>query len=359
MAKQTSVNPMAGKLGSVIGDVHDEVKNAPYQAPGGGNLPAGIEHGVARLSSIKIGVFESGPNKGKPYFMAQGVVKSPEFVMDGTTKIKVKGLQTKWGPEAIADTKTQDGKVTAKKEHWAKISNLLKGLGLDTSKYTGNDLEPAIMKLAQVGPHFGFRTWKGTKKKPGAVGYNAQYDGPNAPEPRTNETWGPMIDDYEEGTAASPVQDDSGTEETVAQEPDPTAEETLDLDALAEATQVGDDASDEDKDAAGEAARKLQDYALGIGISQEDIDATNSWVECVELIRGVADEAPGKGNTYKYVVKDAKTGKPVKDLKTKRDKAPVDVEVTAVDPKTATCTLKNLENPKVSYAKVPWAKVFV
>ena len=73
-AKQavTGLAQMVGKEGL---EAHEKTKDLKPDV--GGDLPGGIEGGIAKIKVLRIGKFEKGDNIGKPFFMMQAVVVSP------------------------------------------------------------------------------------------------------------------------------------------------------------------------------------------------------------------------------------------------------------------------------------------
>jgi hypothetical protein len=115
--------------------------------------------------------------------------------------------------------------------------------------------------------------------------------------------------------------------------------------------------------------------AVNAGASAEQVDKLPNWEAVSEFITsnqggGEAAEGeaeaeaeaepepinPKKGEMYKYQVLDAKTKKPLMNMKVKPPKplAPVDVEVTLVNTKSKTVDLKNVDDGKTIYKTVPF-----
>jgi hypothetical protein len=182
-----------------------------------------------------------------------------------------------------------------------------------------------------------FRTWQGEPTE--------QW-----PNPRVNHQWGGACtytpDDDGGDAVVDDTEEDEGDDE--ADTPAPVEEETntIDLDALAAASDEGDE----------EAQSQLADAAFEAGVDEEDVSNAENWTAVAELVKAVgqddteedteeegdADWQPDKGEVYSY--------KPPKARKT------VDCEVTAVFSGKETCNLKNLDDGKV-YKAVSWNKL--
>lgn len=355
MPAQTKKSPLAGKLAASLGKAFNANKDNEIVLGGGAPLPAGIEMGIAQLVDIKIGVYEKGDNKGKPYFFAAGSVHAPaEF--EGLPLI---GLRTQIGPEPLCDTPKASTKKTLA-DHAAWVVNELKKLGVATEELDFEQegvFESVIDALKETKPFFRFRTWKGEKQTEGA------YAGK---EPRVNHDWRGVIPDYSPEDSDGEVVDNQPEEEPSkpatkpaakpgakpgakkpAPAPEPeeetTEEEEVDLDALAEAADDGDE----------EATLKLQELGTAAGISEDDMASAENWGEVVGLIRiGESGEAaeeeteeeaeeeteeseeeawkPAKGETYKTTILDVKTKK----------KKSVECEIVTVNEEKETVTVK-------------------
>lgn len=386
MPAQQKKSGLLAKLGDNLRKAHEAHTNDEIPASNT-NLPGGIENGVAQLSSVKIGEFENGDNKGKPFFMAAGVV----FVPDTIDGIPIKGLQTRIGPEPLCDTPKNQSRKTLD-DHVKWVYDELHKLGVDTNDFDPNDLEEslnaALEALVDRQPFFRFTTWKPP------VATEGKYKGQDT---RVVHKWHGEID-YTPEEGLTPVDDDSAAAETNGHveeapkakaaptrttakappakapakpagkvpskkqpEPEPEEEspeegsgfdEFSDLDSLATAADDGDE----------DAKQKLQQMANDVGIATSKVLKADSWAQVVEMIQEAGgsaseEEAPEEeaqeeeeaeeypvsvGEVYKYhpLVKDAKSGKMVRSAKG------VQVEVLTRNTDAKTVTLKNLTNDK-------------
>ena len=305
----------------------------------GGQLPDGIEDGRAQLADCRFAVYKKGPMKGEYYFMASGIVTSPERV-NGR---KIAGLRTSIGPEPLCDTPKRSRETT--EDHLAWVLNEIRKLGFDTKPFTTgelgpDDLESVAATLMEAKPSFAFRTWKGEATK-------------EFPNSRINHSWEGVVE--EDGQAIDP---DAGVTEEATSEPEaePEAEPEVEqedngLDALAEKADSGDK----------KAQVAMDKRAAAAGVESEAAEAP-SYADAVEIIRaaeaGAGSESepeaepeefkPEKGEVYLYRPLDVKTKKPVK--------TPVECSVEAVF-KNETVNLKNLDDGKTIYKAVPFSKL--
>lgn len=336
--KMTKSN-LIGKLGAQLAKAHEAHKADETVITGGGDLPAGIENGIAKLVECKFDVYKQGDMKGQYFFYAAGVVVAPRD-HDG---VPIEGLRTSI-MEPLCDTPTRTRKTLDQHLEW--IYNELRKLGVDTSSFGYDELEGVCQALKEDGPHFRFRTWKGQKQTTG------QYANQ---EPRTQHQWGGKVEFADDGDAAGGVDDQTGT--TSAAEPatndvDPADLDQSDLDSLAKRADKGDE----------KAALLLSEMAQQHGVTEEEIQNTGSWVEVAELAKAAdqgGDESKGSedeeeeflpeiGDVYKYA--------PI-DPKTKKVGKLVEVEVKAVNPGAKTVDLENISNRKLKYMKVMFEKL--
>lgn len=376
-AEQGNVKPgFLSKLGAKLTGAHNELKDKPAN-PGNPELPAGINGGIAELRECKIGVYKDGKHIGQPFFMAAGVVITPK-VHNG---VPIAGMRTQVGPIPLCDTPEASGKKKAFKDHYDDMLNHLKLLGADPAKFgtkpdeIERNLLNAMEALKQARITFRFRTWQGKKKAPGTAGYNPKYDGPDAPEPRIQHEWNGAceleVTAGEDATTAG-VEDNSANEmiaaenaeDAAAEAPDETpADDTAEPAEGEEGGEEGATANEwaesEDLDALlaaasaddGDAQDRLNELAMAAtGKTLEEVEAeAATWEEVVALCQPAEPEEapkPKKGDMAKYFPIDPKTKKPVKKA--------VSVEITAVDAKTETATIKRLDT-KAVITKVKWS----
>ncbi len=337
MPVQKSRSSLVAKLGERLKKGHEAHKNDDTEYSSFGDLPAGIENGVAQLVDCKFTQIKEGKeNAGQYMFYAAGVVKSPTEVNADGQVIEVEGLRTQVS-EPLFDTPTRTRKTV--EDHLGFVYNELRKLGVDTKQIGPDDLESVAAALKESQPHFKFRTWKGAMQTTGA------YAGR---EPRTQHQWNGQCQWNGDGGGDSvDVVDDTGAVEPDITETTTTFDEFGDLGSLVEAANAQDE----------EAATKLKEMALAAGVEEADVDAAGDWQEVADMItaagagaeetvepEGPAD--PEVGQVFSYKPLDPKTKKPVKKS--------VQVEVISVDDNKKTVGLKNLATPKVIYKGVKW-----
>lgn len=371
MPAMKTTSGLMQKLGNRLKTAHAKHANDETTFSGGGELPAGIENGVAQLVECKFGTYEKGDNQGEFYFYAAGIVVSPVAMPDG---LKVAGLRTSI-MEPLCDTPTRSRATFD--DHLAWIYNELRKLGVNTAELDPSNLEAVAEALKQAKPYFSFRTWKGQKATEGP--YKDQ-------EPRVQHQWNGLREFNEASGQSSGVEDNTLPEPeskpiptttkspttkqqptkqkqpTKQPEPEPQPEfnEFQDLDSLLEAAE-GDDGE--------EAIAKLTEMAIAAGASEDEVTNSASWADVVEMIKNprnapvenTVTEAepeeeewnPSVGDVYKYQPMDPKTKKPAVNPKTKKP-LKIEVEVTKVDPVKHLVDVKNLDDGKTKYTGVAW-----
>lgn len=273
MAKQQEEETVSG-LSRLLGTAGKRAVKAhsgdEVRMPAGGfiDLPAGV-NGVAQLSSFKLGVYQKGDNKGKPFWMATGVVVSPKTVTVNGDKIKIEGARTKIGPNALCETTNAEGEVSSVDDKLDRMMNELRKFGVDTSEMTEPDeLEEAWKALVEEAPYFNFSTWSRKKEKK------------TDPDPIVNETWKGIAEDYETG--------------------DDDVEEFDESELDAEAADGGDE----------EAQLAIANYAkkYGIDASSEDYQ---DYASVMEAVNKVLKSKKGTGKMAKKAKAKAAAKKPV------------------------------------------------
>ncbi len=166
MPAQTQKVSLFAELGDRMAKAYAESKDRAPTATV--SLPEGIDNGIARLTSISVGKFKEGDNKGKHFFMAQGTVVYPLIHKN----VKIFGKSTKLGPHALCDTPKATGQNALKTlaEHWAWVQNHIKLLlvgpsGTVVLPNTDAGLEAVFAKMMKDKPFFAFRTFKGQKQE--------------------------------------------------------------------------------------------------------------------------------------------------------------------------------------------------
>ena len=373
MPVQRTKSVLMAKLGNRLSAFHEEHKDDPVEMSNFGELPPGIENGIAQLVECKIDTFKKGDLAGELFFYAAGIVRLPTD-HDG---LPIKGLRTSI-MEALCDTPTRTR--ASVEDHLAWVYNELKKLGVDTGSMGVDDLEATLEALRTSAPHFRFRTWKGEAT-------------PAFPNPRTNHNWNGTVD-YT-GESGAGVTDNSseaakivnrlappaslpspprsngksptsalGKHMTAGPTPKPTKPAApvaapvsagfteFSLDELAVA------AAADDSDAQAELTRLAEEA----GMTPDDITGAASWDEVVAYIQAGTEEAAPAGSSSSGgdpenpQVEEVYNYRPV-DPKTKKQGKPVECQVMAVDKKTKTVTLADLANNKRQFKAIRWSSL--
>lgn len=335
------------KYGLRLKQAHEEHKNDETEFGTGGQLPPGINGGVAQLVECKVDQYKKGSNQGDWYWYAAGVCIEP-VEHNG---IRCEGLRTSI-MEPLCDTPTRSRPTF--KEHLAWVYNELRKLGINTSTMRGDDLEVVMQALKDAAPYFRFRTWQGDPT-------------PEFPNPRVNHDWQGATDytpatsnGVDDQTAAMPPASVDrvdrarpGKSSNGATRQASAADEFQDLDSLARRAQQGDEAAQE----------ALLEHAERAGYEREEIlgDANSTWLDVVKMIESATsnteeeeepEAAPAAGGGWQPAVGEHYSLTPT-DAKGRPGK-PVEVTVVTVDQAARTCTLRNVKNPKLTYKGIDW-----
>lgn len=365
MVRKKKTTAKKSNMSGSIDKAFSKARDNEVEMPSGGDMPPGVEGGTAELTDIKIGTYKKGDNKGKKFFMAQGVCLTPKSCIDPRTnsKVNVQGLRTSIGPEPICDTPKAKGKRKTLQDHADWIINQFKLLGVDTSECEGlSDLESYCELLMEEPPVFGFRTWIGQATKA-------------FPNPRVNHVWSGLVDveaedeeeideeeddeeddeeeedeDFEEDDDEEEEDDDEEEEDDDEEEDDEDEDDEEEEDeegddeefdpesaSLSELGEVADDDSDEDTSDL--AIEKLTELAEEAGL---DVNDYGDWASLATALEEAGAEPPEKEEVYGF--------KPPKARKARQ------CEVKSVNKRKKTVTLKDLDNDK-TYQNVPWSKL--
>ena len=348
MPSQSGKSALFAKYGEKFKQAAKVHENDEVQLSGFSNIPENV-NGVAQVKKCYFKQIAAGKqNAGEYIWYAEARVVTPPEHEGKLSMIS----------EPVFDTPTRTTRKTMA-DHLGHIQNELKKMG-------ATDVGPEVIEqtcaaIQELQPFINFRTWKGTKQTTGPYANKeptVQHSWEGAADfadPNTDPAAG-VADASAPGDATAFDEFGGGGGSATAEAAAPAEDGEPDLDALAE-TAGGDD------DEAQAARDQLTAIANAAGIDDKTLEAADKWVDVVGLIRATgepaaepeigAETAPAKGGVYLYKVIDPKTKKPVVDPKTKKTKKPVECEVTAVDAKTRTVTLKNLDDRKTMY-KASW-----
>lgn len=370
MPSQTVKSGLAGKLGAKVTEVLQENKDTEATYSGGGDCPAGIDNGVAKLVEFKFSQYKDGEMKGEYFMYAAGIVVAPD-VHNG---MPIKGLRTSI-MEPLCDTPNR--KRATAEDHVLWVQNEMKKLGVTPESV--DDLETCAEALKEAAPYFRFRTWKGEATK--------EY-----PNPRVNHDWngtkglenwvpeegdGGVVDETGDGEpaeeapkappkptstakkpAAAPATKPTTTKSAAKKpapapepEPEPAAEDN-NWDELAEQADNGDT----------DAQQALKAQCDLFNIDEEAVEQASNWTEVADLLKAAATEQeggepaepeeaaaewePSVGDVVKFNPIDPKTKKPGKKA--------VECEVKTVDKNKKIVNLQNLDDKKQSYKGISW-----
>tara|TARA_R110002110_G_scaffold13929_4_gene66126 strand:+ start:2216 stop:3289 length:1074 start_codon:yes stop_codon:yes gene_type:complete len=348
-------NTSTTSLLSQISEAHEEVKGEATVVGGSQNLPPGIDNGIAKLSSCKFALYKTGDNQGKFYFMAMGVVITPDKTKDG---IPVKGLFAKIGPLPICATKKKDGTVVSLKENLSVVYNELRKLGIETAKLEPTDLEETVVALQKVAPYFRFSTTesKATPQWPA----------------RTWQNWHGIggLDDYDPDDIDENDNEEINSDTTVDTPKERVKVEVVEVEVVeVEVEEIGHDIDElleackakGDPTSRGKAQDELKQLALNLGLDEEAVDDAPSWDVVVEWMN---EKTEGDSTTNEIVFtteeEEETTFVPgVKDVvyyKPKGKRKYWECSVTASFPKSEKCNLKDL-NTQEEYKQVEWSKL--
>lgn len=306
---------------SIQAHAKDETKTGGFQ-----KLPGGIKNGIAQLTECGFNEIENGDYKGEYAWEAVAVVVEPKE-HDG---INIYGEQTRQFI-MMCDIKVQGKDDIPQDKQVERLLNHFRLLAGDDD-YTaecvdGDDMEKLSDELNKTKPYFKFTTTD-AKKKDGTPVVYENWNGSKG------------LEDYEE--------DD---EELVM---GGVKDETGDFDEFGDLSSLLKKANDDDDP---DAQKELMKLAGKAGISKKKADATESWDELVELIKGEsseesgddkdetnddADDAVEVGNVYKF--------KPARSRKTYK------VKVTEVDDDEEKAALKEVDGDK-TWDEVPFDKL--
>ena len=333
----------------IIREIRRSKKEKKEFTTGGSGFPNGIDFGKAKVNMIKAAKYETGINKGKPYYMVRGVCVSPKSIANKGEVIDTEGLSDTIVMEPLFETPTRSRKTL--KDHVDYMNWTLMEMGVDLDEVDENDYENLFQALLETGPVVKFRTWQ---SKP-----TEEY-----PNPRVNVqfTGGSSINNNEDnGDDIVDNTDDSDSEEEIDIAPHSNQDDDKekvtatfdgDLDSLAS------DADEEDEDA----QVYLEDLAKKSGLPSKAIEDAQSWRDLAELIKNSLEKEkeradrilqqeekdeidPQKGEVYSYKPPRGKKALECEVLKVNKRSKKVDLKHSAGD----------LED--ILYENVSWEKL--
>jgi hypothetical protein len=298
----------------------------------GGELPGGINGGVAELCDARIGAYKTGDRKDEPFIYLAAVVKSPTE-HDGC---EIRGMRTNL-TLPLMDDPAGWGKAKTQDENIANALNELRKCGLDTSALTLDDLPAALEGLKEAAPHIRFHTYASKPRSD----EDKKLDKQGKFKPRIYHNWDGLAtsftDNAEPGAGTTDNTAEPGAE---ASDGDAGTSSGDDYVALAEAADSGDDA----------AKIKLADALKAMGMSDADVDGLPDWKSAADLL--AADAGGGEATEAAAVEPWTPKVGEFYPFKAPGAKKKVECKVTHVFKETM--NLQDTTDPKKSYKGVKW-----
>lgn len=345
--KTNLLNKMAGR----VAKAHEAHKNDETKY-GIVDLPSGIKGGYARLQTAKMDQYKEGKLKDEPYVLFRGVAISPE--VHGDVRVKGQGVMLMI---PLCDTKKmKDGQeVTIPfEQHWGDFLNELRKFGIDTAKMPHTAVDGVLLALQNQKPVYRFSTrgWMppATARDPNPKEMVfTQFDGIVSDEEEASVGQGSP----DSGFAAPLNTVDSNEPSNDDQQGEATAAgDDFDLATTAEQAEQGDMS----------AIELMKDKAREVGLTEEDIDNSSSWM------------AQGEGTSLQELIEAKSSGEETSEPEPEPEPAwepkvggvcnytikaggkVHQVKVDKIDKKSQTADVTNLGDKK-KITKVPLAKL--
>lgn len=300
---------------------YESKKHEEVQLPtGGGNLPAGIENGVARLLSLELQPPRKEDTDSLPWISIRGMVETPPE-HDG---VPVRGMQDFFN--------LPGGRPKSEDEVVDRILGVLNTFGYDMDDCDWSEVEDnsVFQSIVESKVYFRFRTWQGQPTN-------------DRPDPRVNRIF----------LAAAPGYESDGEEDEEPEDDTEEAEENEEQEEEEDLATLAKRADEEDDEDAQEAIEKA---ALDAGIDKTTIEEADDYATIVGMIDSDETEdgdeqeeeeseegaAPEKGEVWKY--------------KPPRSRRLTEVEVITVNNTKQTCNVKRLEDGKV-FKAASWGEL--
>lgn len=315
----------------------------------GGDLPAGINNGIAQLAEIKVGEYKEGDRKGEKFLRIAGVVKSPA-TFNGE---RIEGKQVAKMIPLCDDPPPRQPRRNNKppKTFDDRIAELINEYKLLGAEEAVKQLPPNCTfdhylalggMLVKAAPHFKFRTW--------AIADAPTPQNPNPQPGRTNVNFQGMVQyDPNSNGAPAAVQDNSGAGVQDNSEPSSEAEPT-DWTTLGESADNGDEG----------AAQQITEAGEALGLTSQEKWQTGSYADAAAMIieaesgAGAGDEGGAEPDA------PAEADIPQKDevckFRPQGARKDVECQITAVFEKAQTVNLKRLDNNQL-VRSVQWDKL--
>lgn len=260
MAKNSGKSKLAAKLGAKGRKAFDAHRSDDTTYSTAGELPAGIEGGVAKLVKCEFKAYVNGDNKGEMFWQARGVVLEPT---EHNGEI-IEGRQTSLGPWPIVDNPESKGKYNTVESQIARILNELRKLGANEDDLNIEEAEETARALVEAGVCFRFSTFMPKQDKTG------QY---KDVKPRLVQMWKGLCE-YD-GENADDVVDETSDDNNPEEPTDDAPWEADDLTAMGKA------AANDDEEAQTALTEKAE--AAGLDTESEDYEEW-TWEQVAEAI---------------------------------------------------------------------------
>ena len=376
----------------------DQSKKEDVKYDGFKTLPDGIEDGVAQITFCGIKTHDKDHKQhGKPYYHVMATVIEPKIGPDGS---KCEGvLISEFIP--LYDT-PDNNRFKTVDDHTGRLLNSIKKFGIDTADMEPDEVDGTLDQLNEDKPYFKYTTWKGKATK--------AY-----PNPQVRVSWFEILDEYTPDETDDEIEEDvEEVEEEETEETESTEDDPIVANGFLSLAQRATLEYESNEGTEGDYCTKQRDIGIMV---QVDVDQFSTWEESeakildelAERVSGtdedhakecedalvlmcgyvgldpeaVDDEGEALYPTWTEVTEELKrhtagegsSSEPPEDSETeagedggqpekgdvylyqpKGKKEPIECEVTAVNEKAETCSLKGLTDAK-PYYKVAWGKL--
>jgi len=364
-ARPDFVKAMGSSLNKTVKDhARDETV-----LPTGGQIPAGIDRGIAQLTECYFDKYKTGGNAGKWHFYAVASCLTPETIATPEGVKKCRGLHTRIRM-LLDEGKDSKGNVLTRDHNTALIMNRMRILGgdeiIDDSVDNGaEELNRACQLLSQAKPKFYFSTSvrKALPKPDGTKGEEGVWE--NWYEAASDD----VVEQLMSEVQSAGMDDQGGEEQQVEETPEPTPEPapvatkkpstngTAKSSPKPKEPELPDDPDELVKliDAGGDTAYLAQDkleaiYFSVTGKGKDDFDAAPSFQAIADEIKNptTADDGSHEEPSHEwYEVEGTPCYTQVWNGRTKKVDKSVECEIIKYDPKDNTVVLKDIATGKV------------
>lgn len=382
MPAQKTTSGLVGKLGQKLIAAHEAHKGDDTVYSGGSELPGGIRGGLAEIVDSKFGIYAAGTaHAGEYFYYAAAIVRSPD-THEGS---QVSGLRTSIGPEPMCDTpeKTGDNAKKTLQDHVDWLLNEWRKLGIDTKGIKPDQYEAVAEGLKNSKKVTKFSTRAGSTTEivqrggKWVVVQNGKKDlGTYATEAMAKTAWPHAGKEamifHEWGglfTGNVPAGEPAVNDQTEELPPNDSAAAAPPTDGGGETTAAGGEedldallacANDENDPEQSNAQDELKRIAIDAGVDEKDVLKTETWEEVIQLINdiraSVGGDTPEAPADEGFQVDQVYGYEPI-DPKTKKKKAKIDVQLTAVDNEKQVVSFFKVGDKKSKWAGIAFDKL--